>query len=180
MAGAYVAGNQIESAGKSRRTLAAPPPLKPCSPGSCCVRCGRAPGLALAEDGTVWRLQLVGTHAVVDGATGTGKSEVLWGIIAGLVDQIAAGVVKIWAVDPKGGMEFAAGRHLFDRFAYGDSRSGGSYEESLAVLLEDAVQVTRERQDRLRGVTRLHTPSVAEPLIVLLIDELAGTHRLGE
>jgi S-DNA-T family DNA segregation ATPase FtsK/SpoIIIE len=51
--------------------------------------------VALAEDGTVWRLQLVGTHVVVDGATGSGKSEGLWGIIAGLVDQIAAGVVKI-------------------------------------------------------------------------------------
>jgi S-DNA-T family DNA segregation ATPase FtsK/SpoIIIE len=111
---------------------------------------------------------------VVDGGTGSGKSEVLWGIIAGLVDQIAAGVVKVWAVDPKGGMEFAAGAHLFDRFAYGDSRNAGSYEESLAQLLEDAVQVTRERQDRLRGVTRLHRPSVAEPLIVLLIDELAA------
>jgi S-DNA-T family DNA segregation ATPase FtsK/SpoIIIE len=130
--------------------------------------------VALAEDGTVWRLQLVGTHVVVDGATGSGKSEVLWGVIAGLVDQITAGIVKIWAVDPKGGMEFAAGRQLFDRFAYGDSRSAGSYEESLALLLEDAVQVTRERQDRLRGVTRLHQPSVAEPLIVLLIDELAA------
>jgi DNA segregation ATPase FtsK/SpoIIIE, S-DNA-T family len=60
---------------------------------------------------------------VVDGATGSGKSGFLWGIIAGLVNQIAAGVVKIWAVDPKGGMEFAAGRPLFDRFAYGDSRN---------------------------------------------------------
>ena len=32
----------------------------------------------------------------------------------------------------------------------------------------------RRRQDRLRGVTRLHEPSVAEPLIVLVIDELAA------
>ena len=32
----------------------------------------------------------------------------------------------------------------------------------------------RERQDRLRGVTRLHTPSTDEPLIVVLIDELAA------
>ena len=130
--------------------------------------------VARAEDGTIWRLHLVGTHVVVDGATGSGKSAVLWGIIAGLVDQIGAGLVKVWAVDPKGGMEFAAGAHLFDRFAYGDSRNAGSYEESLAQLLEDAVQVTRERQDRLRGVTRLHQPSTAEPLIVLLIDELAA------
>ena len=32
----------------------------------------------------------------------------------------------------------------------------------------------RERQDRLRGITQLHTPSTAEPLIVLIIDELAA------
>ena len=32
----------------------------------------------------------------------------------------------------------------------------------------------RARQDRLRGVTRLHTPSVGEPLIVLIVDELAA------
>jgi S-DNA-T family DNA segregation ATPase FtsK/SpoIIIE len=146
--------------------------VEPFPPDPDCLTAGLP--VALAEDGTIWRLHLVGTHVVVDGATGSGKSEVLWGIIAGLVDQIAAGVVKIWAVDPKGGMEFAAGRHLFDRFAYGDSRNAGSYEESLAQLLEDAVQVTRERQDRLRGVTRLHKPSAAEPLIVLLIDELAA------
>ena len=72
MAGAYVAGNQIESARKSRRTLAAPPPLKPCSPGSCCVRCGRAPGLALAEDGTVWRYV---------GRASADRSEVVRGVV---------------------------------------------------------------------------------------------------
>ena len=32
----------------------------------------------------------------------------------------------------------------------------------------------RRRQDRLRGVTRLHQPSTAEPLIVLVVDELAA------
>ena len=32
----------------------------------------------------------------------------------------------------------------------------------------------RERLDRMRGVTRLHTPSIAEPLIVLIIDEIAA------
>lgn len=74
-------------------------------------------------------------------------------------------------------MELAPGRHLFDRFARGDSKSAtaaGGYEASLAVLLEDAVQVMRERQDRLFGVTRLHQPSTAEPLIVLIVDELAA------
>ncbi len=32
----------------------------------------------------------------------------------------------------------------------------------------------RSRQDRLRGVTRLHQPSAGEPLIVLIVDELAA------
>ena len=34
--------------------------------------------------------------------------------------------------------------------------------------------IMRERRLRLRGVTRLHQPSQAEPLIVILIDELAA------
>ena len=44
----------------------------------------------------------------------------------------------------------------------------------MAKLLEDAVVVMRERLDRMRGITRLHTPSVAEPLIVLIVDEIAA------
>ena len=32
----------------------------------------------------------------------------------------------------------------------------------------------RERADRLMGVTRLHTPTTDEPLIVLLVDEIAA------
>ena len=44
----------------------------------------------------------------------------------------------------------------------------------MAQLLEDAVVVMWERLDRMRGITRLHTPSVAEPLIVLIVDEIAA------
>ena len=80
-----------------------------------------------------------------------------------------------WAVDPKGGMELSLGRRLFDRFCYGDNTTDqSSYELGLAVLLEDAVKVMRSRQDRLRGVTRIHQPSVGEPLIVLIVDEHAA------
>lgn len=131
--------------------------------------------VARAEDGTVWRLQLLGTHVLAVGATGAGKGSVIWSILTGLTPSIAAGVVVVWVVDPKGGMELALGRHLFDRFCYGDSQTDqASYETGFAVMLEDAVAVMRARQDRLRGITRLHEPSVAEPLIVLVIDELAA------
>jgi DNA segregation ATPase FtsK/SpoIIIE, S-DNA-T family len=82
--------------------------------------------------------------------------------------------VKVWAVDPKGGMELAFGRPLFDRFAHGNASTPGGYEAGLAQLLDDAVDVMRRRADRLMGVTRLHTPTVDEPLIVVLVDELAA------
>ena len=71
-------------------------------------------------------------------------------------------------------MELAAGRPLFDRFAYGDAATSLGYETALAELLEDAVAEMRRRADRLRGVTRLHTPTTAEPLIVVVVDELAA------
>ena len=122
----------------------------------------------------MFRLKLVGSHALCVGATGAGKGSVLSAIIAGLVPFVLGGLVNIWAVDPKGGMELAPCRRFFTRFARGNSKAAGGYEASLAELLEDAVQVMRERQDRLFGVTRLHTPSTDEPLIVVLVDELAA------
>lgn len=129
--------------------------------------------VAIAEDGTVWRLKLVGSHVLVVGATGAGKGSVIWSIIFQLADTVRAGLVKLWVIDPKGGMELAAGRPLFDRFCHGDSASA-EYESAFADMLDDAVLIMRRRQDRLRGVTRLHEPSVDEPLIVLVIDELAA------
>ena len=111
----------------------------------------------------------------VVGATGAGKSGVLWcdHRRPGRLHPLG-GLVKVWAVDPKGGMELAFGRPLFDRFAYGNTNAAGGYEAGLAQLLEDAVEVMRRRADRLMGVTRLHTPTTAEPLIVVLVDELAA------
>jgi DNA segregation ATPase FtsK/SpoIIIE, S-DNA-T family len=130
--------------------------------------------VAMCEDGTPWLLRLLGNHVLIVGATGAGKSGILWCIIAALAGFIRSGVVKVWAVDPKGGMELAFGRPLFDRFAYGNTNSPGGYEASLAQLLEDAVAEMRRRADRLMGVTRLHTPTTAEPLLVVLVDEIAA------
>jgi S-DNA-T family DNA segregation ATPase FtsK/SpoIIIE len=147
-------------------------PVRPFPPAPDCLTNGIP--VALAEDGSVYRLQLVGHHVLTAGASGAGKGSVVSSIIGGLADQITAGRVNLWVVDPKGGVELASGRHLYTRFAHGDAKYGGGYEASLAQLLEDAVQVMRERLDRMRGITRLHTPSVAEPLIVVIIDEIAA------
>ena len=130
--------------------------------------------VAVGEDGAVWRLRLVGSHVLVVGATGAGKGSMLWSVLLHLAPLVRSGLVEVWAVDPKGGMELATGRSLFARFAHGDSDTAAGYEAAFAEVLEDAVRVMRRRQDRLRGVTRLHEPSTGEPLVVLLADELAA------
>ncbi|WP_047223786.1 FtsK/SpoIIIE domain-containing protein [Protofrankia coriariae] len=118
------------------------------------------------EDGQLWRLPVRGAHVLVAGATGAGKGSVLWSTIRGLGPAVRAGLVELWVADPKGGMELAFGRGMFTRFATDTA--------GIADLLDDAVSVMRERAGRLRGVTRLHTPTVDEPLIVVIVDELAA------
>lgn len=133
----------------------------------------RALPVARREDGLTYRLRLLGTHLLVVGATGSGKGSVLWSIVAALGPSIRDRTAQVWALDPKGGMELAAGSPLFARFVYGDPQDDTAYEVDFARALEDAVDVMRRRQAQLRGVARTHTPTDQEPLIVVLIDELA-------
>ena len=123
--------------------------------------------IGLCEDGTVYRLPLRGSHVLICGATGSGKGSVLWSVIDQLAPAVRRGMVQLWALDPKGGMELAFGEPLFHRFEH---RGEGDF----AAALEDAVEVMRRRQQDLRGRTRLHQPSPEEPLIVVLVDELAA------
>jgi len=118
------------------------------------------------EDESPWTLPVRGTHILVAGATGAGKGSVLWSLLRGLGPAVAAGLVELWVCDPKGGMELAFGRPMFSRFA--------TTTETIADLLDDAVTVLQDRTARLSGVTRLHTPTVDEPLIVLVVDEIAS------
>ena len=122
--------------------------------------------VGVREDGEPYTLALLGSHVLLVGATGAGKSSVIWSAIYQLAPGIADGTVRLWGIDPKA-MELAAGEPLFDRMAY-------ATPEDFAELLEDAVLVMRERQAVLRGVTRLHTPTADEPLLVILVDELAA------
>jgi DNA segregation ATPase FtsK/SpoIIIE, S-DNA-T family len=70
-------------------------------------------------------------------------------------------------------MELAAGAPLFERFAFDTAAD-------LARVLEDAVGVMDARAARLRGITRLHEPSTDEPLIVVVVDELASLTAYAE
>lgn len=123
--------------------------------------------IGICEDGSPWRLRVLGSHVLVAGVTGSGKGSVLWSLLAGLGPAIRSGVVSVWAVDPKGGMELGPGRPLFARFAAEDF-------DEMAELFDEAVVLMRERARRLAGITRLHEPTPEEPLVLVLVDELAN------
>jgi S-DNA-T family DNA segregation ATPase FtsK/SpoIIIE len=142
----------------------------------------RAPDLtalpvARREDGPTYRLRLLGSHLLLVGATGAGKSSVIWSLLHALAPATAAGRLKFWVIDPKGGMELAGGRPLFQCFCDGDPGADGdraAHEHAYADLLDEAVALMRFRQAMLRGVTRLHEPTPEHPLVVVVIDELAS------
>ncbi|MEU8186732.1 FtsK/SpoIIIE domain-containing protein [Micromonospora carbonacea] len=123
--------------------------------------------LARREDLRTWSLHLLATHVLVGGATRSGKGSVLWSLVRALGGGVASGLVRLWVIDPKGGMEFALGRPMFARFA-------GKSFEAMADLLDEAVGVLRERQARLAGTVRVHTPTEDDPLVVVVVDELAA------
>ncbi len=119
------------------------------------------------EDGRLLTLPLLHTHLLVGGETGAGKGSVIWSLIVGAAPAIRAGTVRVLAIDPKGGMELAAGARLFHRFVHGGP-------EEAAVLLEQTVTAMRARAERLRGTTRKFQPAPGDPLVVVVIDELAS------
>jgi S-DNA-T family DNA segregation ATPase FtsK/SpoIIIE len=122
--------------------------------------------VGVTEDGEPWRLAISGgAHTLIAGCTGSGKGSVLWSLLRGLALGIRDGLVDVRAVDPKGGMELAPGAALFSQFAW--------RREDMVELLEEAAWTMADRASRLRGVVRVHTPTVEEPAIVVVVDELA-------
>jgi len=119
------------------------------------------------EDGALYLLRLFGTQVLIVGATGSGKGSVIWSLVRSLAGGVGTGLVQLWGLDPKGGMELGIGRAMFARFASRDFAE-------MAGLLEQAATVAQDRAARLAGETRQHEPTLAEPLIVLIIDELAN------
>jgi S-DNA-T family DNA segregation ATPase FtsK/SpoIIIE len=123
--------------------------------------------VGLLEDGQPWTVQLAGSHLLVAGATGAGKGSVIWSLIRGVAACVHEGTVQLWCVDPKGGMELAAGAPMFTRFAY-------DQPAEMADLLDEAVGQLHERAKRMRAEgRRMHTPTVVDPLVVIVVDELA-------
>lgn len=123
--------------------------------------------VGITENRSWWRVPLLGHHLLVAGATGAGKGSVLWSLIAGIAPAVRTGQVRLCVIDPKGGMELGAGAPLFSVFTH--DATGATLD-----LLRQLVTVMHARANRLRGHTRLHTPTATDPLFVLVIDEIAA------
>ena len=127
----------------------------------------RALPVGRREDGLPWLVRLHGTHLLIAGATGAGKASLLWGLIRAMFPLTQAGLVRVLAADPKL-MELAFGRVIFER--YGEYAAD---PDAIAGMLEAAVAGMQERAARFAGHRRDHTPTAADPFVVVLVDEVA-------
>ncbi|MDC8973164.1 cell division protein FtsK [Mycobacterium marinum] len=118
------------------------------------------------ENGSAWALRIAGLHTLTVGCSGAGKGSIFWGIAGGLAPGIKAGTVRLFAVDLKYGIEVSVGSALFSGIA--------TTEAQAARLLTKLEELLDSRGRRMAGRARSHTPTTTEPLVVLLIDELAG------
>lgn len=70
---------------------------------------GRTVVMGKSASDAPWALRL-GPHTLVAGSSGSGKASLVWGLLLGLAEPIHSGLVEVWGVDRKGGMELALGR----------------------------------------------------------------------
>jgi FtsK/SpoIIIE family len=115
------------------------------------------------EDAEPCRVLFLRRHAILGGATGSGKSGGLNELIANLA---ACGDVVIWAIDLKRGVELRPWAPCIDRLATTPAEA--------AALLTDAVTILFARAQHLADHgKREWQPSPAMPALVIIIDEYA-------
>jgi S-DNA-T family DNA segregation ATPase FtsK/SpoIIIE len=140
------------------------------------------------EYGQVWTEPLLGQHWLIAGATGSGKGSLLWNPLRAMGPAIRDGIVRVSAIDPKGGMETERGRPLFYRYAtsadedveYDTDGDGPEDIDATLGLLYEFRDAMKERQELLRSEgKRKLTVSIETPFEVLMIDELAMLTALG-
>ena len=119
------------------------------------------------ETGRPWVLRLLDRHILVAGVSDAGKSSVMWAVLRAVAPWIRSGLVQVFGIDPKGGMELGRAEGLFTRLVC----SNGA--EAVA-LLEHVATLTRQRAEALRRQgSRKWTPGSGQPFMLLIVDELA-------
>ena len=115
-------------------------------------------------NGQVYTMPIEGNHWLIAGRSGSGKGSWGWSLVFALEPARAAGLVRLWGIDPKG-IELALNMQFWDEYA--------DEVEDVVALLEKAVAEMKARTMQLKGRARTFTPSPQTPLNVIIIDELA-------
>lgn len=122
--------------------------------------------IGIRDTGEPWTIKLLGAHQLIVGQMGSGKGSVIWSIIWGVASYVRSGLVQVWGIDPKGGMELGLGRGIFTRFVDDDGAAA-------ARMLEELVEIMKARAKRQSAIkSRKLVPSLREPLIICVIDEI--------
>ncbi|MDQ3764804.1 MAG: FtsK/SpoIIIE domain-containing protein [Actinomycetota bacterium] len=119
------------------------------------------------ETGRPWLLRLADRHVLVAGVSDAGKSSVMWAVLRALAPWIRCGLVQVFGIDPKGGMELGRAPKLFQKLVCNNGTDAVELIEHLATL-------TRQRAEALRRQgTRKWSPASGQPFVLLIVDELA-------
>ena len=118
------------------------------------------------ETGKPLRLPLLGTHVLTCGVSGAGKGSLVWAVACALAPAIKAGRVKLYGIDPKGGMELGQAPEVFEQVVYDNGSRA-------VTLLEWLAQEVKRRAESYRGRRRMWTPESGDPFLLLVVDELA-------
>ncbi|SJN36896.1 Transfer protein traSA [Microbacterium esteraromaticum] len=123
--------------------------------------------IGVTENGDSFRLQVFNRQTLLLGATGSGKSSILWSTLAQMAPYIHTGLISAHAIDLKGGVEAEPGRKLFREVAY-------DYGAAQAMIARLADRMTTRLAYMRESGLRKHIPTTAEPLELLVIDEAAA------
>lgn len=127
--------------------------------------------MGVTEDGAPWVMP-IRLSRLTAGCAGSGKAGVMHGTVLALAPAVRSGLVQLHGIDLKGGMELGMSQPMFTRYA--------TTLDQAVIILEDAVRAMLVRAEKLAGKVRTHTPTVGEPLVVVVIDELARMTAYAE
>ena len=125
------------------------------------------------EYGGPFYVNLRGKRLLVVGASGAGKSSLLWNPLRAAGPMIRDRLLRVWMIDLKGGTETERGQALFYRWAT-------SLDQAIELLTEFRDSML-ERQQWMRANKVRRCDITAEtPYELLMIDELAMLTAYGD
>ncbi|NKY60991.1 FtsK/SpoIIIE domain-containing protein [Nocardia flavorosea] len=138
----------------------------------------KAVRVGMRDDGQHHHMAVWSTHIFLAGLTGSGKSGVLWSLIAGVAPDVKAGRVELHVIDLKFGAEMGAGDRLFAAFAW-QVPQAIAILENLVRKMEARANPVREHAMRTGEAAREFVPEPGNPQILLIIDEILDLLKIS-